>query len=173
MYSTWILDHNCEVSCWLMKCFKIIFLKDFCSIKYGCQTLWPIHYLWTRWYPQGLGNIWVKFPLRSAKSFWRRRLKKVYCSKISTAAKACDLWCPRWKTFCSSWMDEHTCKFSPRSVQSFWRSFLKVFMLKKEGCRTTWSLTSSFFSRCNVAPDDPQSFHTDWIKCLTYVIMMS
>ena len=41
----------------------IFFFKGFYSIQYGCQTMWPINYSWTPWYPECLGNICVKFPL--------------------------------------------------------------------------------------------------------------
>ena len=50
------------------------FWKDFRSMQYVCQAMWPINYLWTPWYPQGLGNICVKFPLdlssRSGEDFF-------------------------------------------------------------------------------------------------------
>ena len=57
------------------------FSKYFRSIQYGCRTMWPINYSWTPWYPQGLGNMWVKFPLDISshfgeEDFWRFSCKK-------------------------------------------------------------------------------------------------
>ena len=123
-YSPSLLDHNFEVSYRSMKRFKSnknFFLKIFASSNMAVRPC-DINYSWINWCAQGLRNICLKFPLdlsiRSEDFYW-------FYGKSNMADKPCDLWPCVWR-FCSSRIGGHMCTFSPRSVQSFQRKFLKV-----------------------------------------------
>ena len=65
--------------------------------------MWPINYLWTLWCPQGLGNIWVKFPLDVSSCSGDLRFLKVYSLKnllpnhvTSYHTVVGELFAPRW-----------------------------------------------------------------------------
>ena len=145
-FKTYIL-HDYEIVNWWSGS-REIYIFSICSIQYGCQSMWPINYSWTPGYPQTKCGWSVPSICQAALE---KRIFKGLSSKV-IAAKPCDLWRNRWRTFCSSGTGDHTCKVSPRSVQLFRRRrFVKVFMLKKiiiiirYGYRTTLPKTSLIF----------------------------
>jgi len=133
------------------------FLTDFLSIQYGCHTMWLVHDLWTPWYPQGLGTMWVKFPLDLTSRSRDDYFKSFFLQKIM-AAKPCnlgdvivgELFVPHGEAMIPVKFHLNLCN---RFGEKFWSFF---YVKNKNACRTTWAMNViNFFSTLQFSPRWP------------------
>ena len=176
MYSSSHRDHNCEVSRQSKKRYKKnCFLKIFAQSNMAARP-WDLSIICE--YP-GIPKAWGTFVWSFPSIYPDVLEKKIFFIGfrvnpiwlLNHVTSDVILW-----TFCSSWIDGHTCTVSPRSVQPLQRRCLKV--LKKT--KTIWlpnHVTDDVINFFFCGPFYPsmtlKNFHTDQMWYSTYTIMTS